>query len=299
MIVLSVLATSIFAGETHVIDDLWFDLADRYKGEAIVAIEKDGKPEDWKRIEFFIGEDALSMRSYRFEADGSETLFDERFGNLAGSILLYHDMRGANLSTRFSDTRTDAAEASISPISILRLIEHRREEIGLHIVDRHDDGTVTVGFSLTVNGHTEEHEFDVLDRKITEYRSVKRNGRFINTIQYDEWQEIESGQPIPTSIVSEINAGEEKITEYITIKSAELVQPHQAPTSPRIPNDYTVVDYRQQAQPPASAASSDQTDRAPRRQSRITSRAVSSALVAIGILIVLASIILMVIRARR
>lgn len=286
---LTVFTTTLLGGETHVIDDVWFDLADCYQGEAIFNHATAGNPIDWKRVEFFLAEDLLSMKSFRFESNGAETLFDERFGNLEASTLIYHDASSAMISARFRDSLTDAAEDHISPISIMRLINLRRNDIGLHIVNRKDDGTVTIGFSLTTFGNTEEHEFDVLDRRITEYRSVKRNGQFITTIQYKDWQLIDNNQPIPTRIMSTIDTGTDQFVEHIRIESAHAAAAGDAPKKPTIPGSYSIDVTALKA----SNASS------PYAPTRTPPRAITPILLAIVALLVVVPVILILYRSRR
>ena len=78
------------AYEIHAIDDVWFELADCYEGEAVFAVVGNGTDEDWKRVEFALCAEMLSMRSYRLESDGSRTLYDERYGDDVESIAIYH-----------------------------------------------------------------------------------------------------------------------------------------------------------------------------------------------------------------
>lgn len=240
LILFTLFTSSLLGGETHVIHDVWFDLADRYEGDAVFTHAVAGAPTDWKRVEFVLAMDVLSMRSFRLETNGTETLFDERFGDPERSTLIYHDNASAIISDRFKLTLSDAAEDNISPIQIMRLIEMRRDEIGLHIIRRHEDGTVTIGFSLTTNGPAEEHEFDVLDRKIVEYRSIKRNGKFISTIRYDAWQPLQNGQPVPTQIQSIIDTGTDRIVEDIRIESAHAAHLKPSPKQPSIPGSYNM-----------------------------------------------------------
>lgn len=299
LLLLAATAPALCASETHVLDEVYFDLADRYQGEAVFAVEKEGTPEDWKRVRFFLGEDILAMRSDRIEADGSQTLFDERYSDLSGSTTLYHSMSSAILDTRFKKTLTDAAESEISPISILRLIKHRRDEIGLHIIKRQSDATVTIGFSLTANGNTEEHEFDVLDRRIVEYRSTKRKGRFVNTIRYDRWQNLDNGQPIPTRILSTIATGDDRLIEHIRIESARAMPPDQTPKRPKIPAAYSVNDTTPQQRTAQPSPAPKQTSKAPQRPSSANLRRVSPILIGVGALLVLMAAIRLIIRARR
>lgn len=239
------------ADETHVIDDVWFELADCYQGEAVFALEGSDRDVDWKRVEFFLCTEAMAMRSYRIETDGGETLYDQRHATAAESIAIYHEHSSVSLSSRFRETLTDAGERELGPMQIQRLIDQRRDELGLHIVERHDDATVTVGFTLTTNGQTEQHEFDVLDRRITAHRSIQRNGRFVVEVRYGGWRELDNGQPIPASMHSRNGFGVDEIRTNIRVVSASSVA--RAPKRPVIPTSYTIrqtADQQGESTPP-------------------------------------------------
>ncbi|MCR9074460.1 MAG: hypothetical protein NXI07_00325 [bacterium] len=292
-------ASSLIADETHVVEDVWFELADCYQGKAVFAVEGDGKAEDWKRVEFFLCKGTLSMRSFRFESDGSVTLYDERHANDAESMTIYHEHSSVSMSSRFRETLTDAGEREISPMQIQRLIHERRDEIGIHIVERHDDATVTVGFSLTTLGHTEEHEFDVRDRRITAYRSAKRDGKFFTEVQYGGWQILDDGQPVPTRMHSRIGFGVDEIVMTIRVESARSVTAAQAPSRPEVPSGFVVQRSADQVHTRTPAASPSEDQRSMPRSRNTLSRIAAPILILAGGVLIGISAVIVVVRIRR
>ena len=303
IIVLSLLcafSATLHAEEVHVIDDVWFDLASAYTGEALCANSLHSD-ENWKRVEFKLSERALWMKSYRIEKDGTETLFDERYGDRTESVLMYHESSDARSSSRFREELSDAGEITISPISILRLIRDRRDDLGLHIVKRHDSGKVTIGFTLTAHGTTEEHEFDVTDRKITEYRSTKRKNQFVVIVTYGEWVTLEDASPVPTDIVNQIwtGQGDTRTVEYVRLHHVHALSDEESPRRPQIPSGYTYKDRRAGLFEETPVANETQGRRPAPVQKNQSVRKTKFAFILIGSSLCLVSVVLIVIKSRR
>lgn len=292
-------ASPLVADETHVVDDVWFELADCYEGEAVVAVVGNGKDEDWKRVEFAFCAEMLSMRSYRLGSDGSRTLYDERYADDVGSIAIYHEQSSVSVSSRFRETLTDAGERDISPLRIQRLIAQRRDDLGLHVIERHDDSTVTVGFTLTTQGQTEQHEFDVLGRRITAYRSIKRNGRYLVEVLYDGWQELDDGQPIPTRMHSRNGYGADEIVMEIRVVTARSMKVAQAPQRPAIPPRFDIQMAAQQDNGSTSSTLPVDEQRSMRRYGSSLQRNTVPILILAGGSLILLFAVILVLRCRR
>jgi hypothetical protein len=286
-------ASPLVADETHVIDDVWFELADCYEGEAVFAVVGNSEDQDWKRVEFALCAQMLSMRSYRLESDGGETLYDERYADDAESITIYHEHSSVRISSRFRETLTDAGERDISPMRIQRLIAQRRDDLGLHVIERHDDSTVTVGFTLTTQGQTEQHEFDVLGRRITACRSIQRGGRYLVEVRYDGWQELDDGQPIPTRMHSRNGFGADEIVMKIRVESARSMTAAQTPARPSVPPRFVIQQAAEQdKEPTPSALPEDEQRSMPRSGNSIQGTAAPITILAGGAMILIVAMIL-------
>lgn len=233
---------NVLAGGVGLLDQI--KLPKQYAGRAIFAYEQDGAKIDWKRVEFSLGMDFLSMKVFQTIPGTGDGILEVRYGDSTESILIRPAEFRVERDRRFANTLTDAGELDLSPMTILRTAKNRSGLV-VEEVSKSEEGVSTLRLSDGTGQSPGYAEVDILDNQIVEYRAQPRNGRFMVVEQYLDWQEIQPSQYAPTRIVSTLwtPGDKESLVQYIRVENLRVTDESDRPERPKTPHGFTVIDH--------------------------------------------------------
>ena len=222
-----------------------FRLPNHYQGTAEFQYQVDDKLEYWKRVEFSVGESYTFLKTFQDIQGVGQSVVDIRYSNFDESTLILPSSKQAQITDRFAKTYTEAGEADISPIPILRVLHFRSDQIQFEVGAQSNDGTATVRFTDKNGAKKGYSEVDIQDDRIIAYRYGNISGKFVFSIQYQNWIELPSGTHVPTRILSNVWDRPTGYTtrQIINISNVKESQDSTPPQKPSVPAGYTIIDH--------------------------------------------------------
>ncbi len=252
----SILAACVFSITLHasdvvVLEDIQISIADSYTGTAFFVVDSREESSAWKKVDFSIGMDYLSMNVYQILPGLGESVMEARYGDFRESWLIHPSRFQATRSKRFANTLTDAGEVDLSPMPILRMLLNRMDQLEIKEMDiektsEGTNGLVTLQISDATGMSPGYSEIDVVDGRIVEYRANKIKDKFMVIVEYGEWVQLPCGEHVPTLNVSKVRPTDSDgnmIIQTVQIKDIAENEASYRPEKPQITPDLTIIDH--------------------------------------------------------